>query len=378
MGRNAYISKKDLSERVHGEEVYRPGHATAQSLWLGVTSGSTKMGPTMVVRTISKNPEHTWPYSHPDTQAFVRLSSKRTSQLKSIQTLLTRTRISRALCVEEADLEHPAIPALIASFSPDTLHTSPVQLLATLSKTEGVGRKMFKSVRRIVLAGEQTSARMAEDLQERLPQAHLLPEYSLIETDLITKPCKRLNGKYPEYVYRAFHPLPNIAFQIEKPDKNGVGEIVVSTPEMRNYRTGDLGRLIEEPCLCGAPETLLVEGRVDFDIVHCAGATFHAASFEKLLGQLKGKIGDYYVELREADAKEGFLGKVKLFAVPLSPFGTAADKVIVSFFINTLQVTPTRTLRELIDSSIFAETEVLFLTSLPKQAGTKKRRLRKI
>ncbi len=93
----------------------------------------------------------------------------------------------------------------------------------------------------------------------------VINEYGSTENGIIGFECE----------HRKMHIMPTVYLEIENPDQNGYGAIIVTELNSRSllflkYKNGDVGRLIDETCKCGRQYQLLEirEGRID-DYIIC-------------------------------------------------------------------------------------------------------------
>ncbi len=106
--------------------------------------------------------------------------------------------------------------------------------------------------------------------------------------------------------------------EILNPDTEGYGEIVLTTlrrsvmPLIR-YRTGDVARMIDEPCCCGLPFRRLspLRGRLD-EIVASVWGNVHPEFFDRLLDSVPGLTDEWQVALYEKDRKQTFQFRLEL------------------------------------------------------------------
>jgi len=131
-----------------------------------------------------------------------------------------------------------------------------------------------------------------------MPSASIESVYISVETGAISGiPCGHLGrGMY--------HPKPGVVVEISGTDADGAGDILVSTQfgkkrRIERYRIGDIGRIIEGACACGAAHTFEVLGRRGYDYVKVAGALFHRAEFDRVAGRCADFFDDYRIEVSE-------------------------------------------------------------------------------
>jgi len=88
----------------------------------------------------------------------------------------------------------------------------------------------------------------------------VINEYGSTENGIIGMECE----------FGKMHILPTIHLEIVNPDKNGIGEVLVTELNSRSipfvrYKIGDKGKLVSDSCRCGRPYELfeIHEGRID-------------------------------------------------------------------------------------------------------------------
>ena len=116
--------------------------------------------------------------------------------------------------------------------------------------------------------------------------------------------------------------------EIDRPDADGYGEIVLTTVHRRvmpliRLRTGDVARWLPGRCACGLPFRRLspLRGRVD-ERVSCAWGNLHPEFFEPLLRDVGG-LGDWQVALLEPD-----LSTVVQFRLEIDGDGAAREAAV--------------------------------------------------
>ncbi len=96
-----------------------------------------------------------------------------------------------------------------------------------------------------------------------------------------------------------------------------LGELVITTltkeamPLIR-YRTRDLTRLINEPCLCGCPHPRLdrILGRSD-DMIKVKGVNIYPGQIDSLLKKIQGLSSEYQVFISRREGRDKLLIKVE-------------------------------------------------------------------
>jgi len=243
----------------------------------------------------------------------------------------------------------------------------------------------LKSTRSFSFVGEVVRKTFLQKLYTAMPKATVgkETEYGLAEVPRITRWCPLLAEKYKRknMEFQVFHFFneKHCSVSITHPDEEGRGEITVTTQTLKNYKTGDSGTLFNEPCSCGAKKTLIVYGRENYDIVRCVGATILLREVDYAFGLLKEYVADYYVEIEEVDDGIQTLGKLTFFLVPTKKLllNKNSEAFIITRLGNTIVVTPTQKLEDMVRGGHFLYPSVKFVESISWR-GAKKVRLRKI
>ncbi len=122
--------------------------------------------------------------------------------------------------------------------------------------------------------------------------------------------CRAQNGYHlHEYDY---------AVEVVDPDAEGYGEIVFTTLSRRampliRYRTGDIARLLPEPCRCGIPFRRLsaIRGRTD-EVIACVWGDVRPDLFADLLRDAPGVQDEWQVALCQVGLRPVFEFRLEL------------------------------------------------------------------
>ena len=143
----------------------------------------------------------------------------------------------------------------------------------------------------IMTAGERITPQMREWM-EGVWGCNVYATYGLTEA------CGGVGG---ECIYKNGYHMEELLnwVEIDAPDEDGYGEILLTTLNRRcmpliRYRTGDVGRIVEEKCACGLPTHRLesVPGRVD-EKIKIGTAYFLPNVFEKAVHSVREVGLDY-------------------------------------------------------------------------------------
>lgn len=292
---------------------------------------------------------------------------------------LSHPDMQRFLFVDQSDIKRPQFARLFTEFAPTDIKSSPSLLVQALESIAPFSYQMNKryEVRTIYLAYELADRRRITLIANAFPKSVIRISYSSSETGPIGVSCSYLLRRvFGEDHVSPVHPNEDSVVEICEPDTGELGEIMVTTPERKRHRTGDMGKLLKEQCACGATETLLVHGRFNHDVIHTAGATIFSAEVERVLGPIS-LLADYLVEVEERDVAGRILPRLHCQAVlpenaPPELAGQIADALVGMF------VTKTRTLGQLVQEGLFLETVVRVVPELPfREKKVRLRRMRR-
>lgn len=374
-----YTTKEDLQSGLRGIERYRPGHASTEHLFVRMTSGTTGRPPTMMVTDFKVGNSLALAFYHRIfSERLLLIMPKNFSSLQWVQFFLNRPKgRGRVLFLSKRDMEHPDAHEVAAAFKPVHVRSfvSPFNFfLDTLVR--GGTLRVFDAVRSVFLSGEIVGEALAQKFRTLLPQSTVEILFASTESGWLGVPCANLNARHASGGIQRYHPA--VPLSIVEPDEEGIGEIVIHTEELPNHLTGDAASLFDEACGCGAVQTLTVYGRIAYDRIYCAGATFNIALVESLFARLRPYVHDYRLELREIFTNGKTQGQLTVLVVPTPelaamPEGTSFLSARIE---EALQVTKTRTLGRLVQEGIFLPTRTVFTEPFP--SSTKTIRMRKI
>ncbi len=379
-----YSSKIDFKDTIIGIENYPPGIPTEQPLSLNISSGTTGKSISMVVYKLFEardSSEHYKVFKYDSIKSFVRLVTKSAQSLRSTLIQLSFRKARRVLCLDENDLAHPQIINLLKQFEPEYFVGTSTRVEKMLRELDSNNQlDSIKSVKYFRLSSEIIIDRQLKLIDTLCPKDEILSDYGLAETDNVAFTCSFLNKKYSDRALRVYHPFKDIcSIEIIEKDELGYGEIIATTQTtgVKNYKTGDMGKLVKETCACGSSLTLFVEGRKDFDVVHCAGATLLANSIDQVFLKFEKEVADYQVDVREKVTSKNIQGEILFRIVPKDPSHPPDTAFLVKKISSLLQVTKSRTLAQLIESNIFTQPYIEYVEAIPGEKE-KKIRLRKI
>lgn len=313
------------------------------------------------------------------------LLARRNSHLKWINELMrseiTPTPVEYLFVTEAEDYEDGTLEFMLRELPLRSIYALPpsqaLYILSKLSEHARVGVR--ESVRLVFFGGEPSSERRKKELAEQFPHAEIVETYSMSEFDYLTTDCASLRSRYREQPYCVCHPFfTDYSFHIKDPGADGFGEIAITSFELTNYLTGDVGKLVEEPCECGMRTTLIVAGRIDYDRLHLLGTTFLSVLIAKVMETFSTFITDYLFEIGESRDERGrSVGTIDVYVVPSAPLLPASFKEMLAAAISAkLYVTKTRTLASFIEEGLFEHPKI-HLTEIIARPSAKVTRLRR-
>ncbi len=379
--KKTYVTKEDLQGRVVGIENYIPGDPSTKDMAIKASSGTSGMGPTVVIEKIPVAAKQKAYFDR--AHALIRLGGQTTSALAGTNMLFRYAHMDRIMAIDSKDLKHPSIAHALAGFAATELYTVPLSFLRTAIHALRISPAAwaFRRVVYIFLSGEWTSVREKRELQKNFPKLkEYVDDYGSAEAGSYAWSCKYLAQRYLQEGLLVFHPvLAKKDLYLKDADSDGIGEIVVSTNELTDYRTGDAGKLISESCECGSKQTLVLFGRIDADYLNCAGATFALQEVDRVFESLVDMVVQYQMRVKELDDGVTLRGEIMIDITLTKEYAKQLkiESYIAEFVNRTLQVTPTRTLGELIASGIFLPTIVTTVKKI-HMTDYKRSRLKKI
>ncbi|MHA1630897.1 MAG: phenylacetate--CoA ligase family protein [Candidatus Heimdallarchaeota archaeon] len=184
-----------------------------------------------------------------------------------------------------------------------------------------------KKIKVIMMGGEGLPKHRRKVIEESLG-GEIFLNYGLNELGGgIGSECKEHAG---------YHIFPNFLFEIVNPQTGEpvpdgeFGELVITTlkreamPLIR-YRTGDITRVLPEPCACGLPLPRIdyLKGRVDDRIVIGSAEKYYPSHFDEVLDPLE-EVKDYWIEVTEEDGRD----TLNVYILTNNGSGELEEKVI--------------------------------------------------
>ncbi|MEY4747607.1 MAG: hypothetical protein RLZZ416_656, partial [Candidatus Parcubacteria bacterium] len=324
-----------------------------------MTSGTTNGEPLVIMQTLPADPPASW------FGGAMRVALCYGSLNARLNNILLYRKMSgdspqRILPMDgrEVSVSRKAQTTLLAEFRPEMMIGAPSFVLRLAAGLDSQARSGVKALR---LAGELLTSQKMRTLAESFPNAEIVSMYIATEIGPITRPsCAHLPPNH-------YHPRKTIRIEIDEPDDSGFGDILVSTRvggaiAIRGYRVGDVGRLYEVACPCGATEALEVQGRKGFDYLKLEGALLRREEFDRVALLFPNVIDDYRAAVSEVVVDSVPKGQVHLRMYRSRGPGTEdLAREIGRRFSQELFVTPTKTLADLVARGIFLPLEAEFV-----------------
>lgn len=314
-----------------------------------ISSGTSGKGPMLSVHALD---EHVvlWLHDVPGTRR-IQACAPRTLRPSYFVSMQCIAQARQEMFLDPVDFT-PELSPLLTDYAPDCLFGPPSFMMRLRGYMD---QKTAEGVRHIRLIGEYVTADMRANLGKAFPSALFKNVYMSTDTTTIgMSQCEHLP-------LNQYHAAPRVSVRIHEPDNEGIGEIVVSkhmnpgTPiewNLEEYNIGDAGRLLPERCLCGKP-ILQVFGRSGFDYIKLLGAIFRQEECDRVASLYSEAYSEYRLEASEVSEGDVVKGKIHMRFAGARALSSQEVLSLVQKFSEELFVTPTQTLRQLIEQGIF-------------------------
>lgn len=183
------------------------------------------------------------------------------------------------------------------------------QFAAYLEKSNLDGKTLGVDI--AICTGEVLFLHQREKIAE-IFGCKVVNEYGSTENGIIGFECE----------YGKMHVMPTVIVEIDNPDENGLGQIVVTELNSRSipfikYKNGDIGKIIKDTCECKRPYQVIEinEGRID-DYIKCPDGRL---VYDAILAYT---LKDYAVQFKAYQEK---LDCIKIYIVPNNSYNIASD-----------------------------------------------------
>lgn len=278
----------------------------------------------------------------------------------------------QTLIGDPRDLPHAL--TLIKQESIDTLMLTPTLAFGLMRYKSATA--LFKNIHVVGIWGEYCSRETWKTLQDIFPNATLIYEYALSESNgnvgVTTSMCRE--------AHNTFHVTPNHVY-LECIDD----ELVITTlptpfamPLIR-YKTGDLGEWVDEACTCGnADPRFRVFGRREGDVAKVGGGELRIEEVERALTPIHPFIfPHYHIEVSESIEKGVRKVLLTLCVEAREKKDTHAlhNNLLQAF--NDVRISGNMTLGNAVSAGLFYPPQIRFLTQNETGAHKTKRIVRR-
>ena len=290
--------------------LYEEG-APAKDYGFRVTSGTSGKEPLF---RIAYYPGHFIP-RFKDSRRSVLLFGSKYTQLLNLLFFTKDEKIddSQALVLEAKDL-NAKLGKILSEFAPEKLIGFPSFIRKAV---ESIPEELQLPVHTIFLVGELYTKELEEVLERRFPGVRVITHYANSEIGGIGVSCDQLKKNQ-------YHPIRGVELFVVTPNKEGVGELVVSRKggdlEFEDYYTGDYAQLLKKECACGKTKSFEVVGRAGYDYVKVAGAQLYRTELERAMSEVSDYVRDFHVEVRTKEKSEKTYGHITFLVVPKKCF----------------------------------------------------------
>lgn len=260
------------------------------------------------------------------------------------------------LPIDVADLMQGVTP-LLADFAPQKILGVPSYVIHV---AQYMDKETRSNVRAVNVYGELFTKTLYDMITDFFPNGKLCSLYAISEIGAIsTVSCDHQEPN-------RYHPRLGVTVEIHDPDTDGAGDLLVSTrlnqtTLIPRYRTGDIAKIHEAPCLCGEKITFEILGRRGYDYIKLVGATLRQEECDRV-AKVLGAFDDYRLEASNVAEGSRLKGKIILRIFRKDGIGTSdLGREIGERFSRELFLTPTRTLADLVADGMCAPLSVEFV-----------------
>lgn len=173
-------------------------------------------------------------------------------------------------------------------------------LLAPIKKVQKI-KKPLKCIKRTFLGGAILYKKEADSILKKLPASRITYVYGASEGAVIYKTTL---DKYAANLFTFDSPSKGIEVKIDNPDKNGIGEIIISGKtvigENHFHNTGDYGKIENG--------SLILVGRKKYS---CSDLDFYNYQYDEYLRQNNPNLKNAFAFYYEGKIHVAYCGKIK-------------------------------------------------------------------
>lgn len=274
----------------------------------------------------------------------------------------------QALVLTHRELRPEALEG-IRDFHADNISGFPNDLTNFAAAFSGASSSL-PPIKKISVGGDFLGKSQLALIQSVFGATDVTLEYGLSEFGKVGHPCEFLKERYG---FNAYHPnSKKYIIELADIDEEGYGEIIgtnLSRPELAllRYRTGDVGKAIEEKCPCGEEFTLFLLGRKNFDYVKCAGAMIVRPELERVMEKFKEYVEEWRAEAREFTRFNSVIGELTLKIKPTPSLDSHQNLLpsIAGRISQMLYLTPSATLMDIVQKQLFLPLKLEIVDKFP-------------
>jgi len=225
-------------------------------------------------------------------------------------------------------------------------------------------------IKYLSIGAELTTRQYFDYIQAEFPSAYITYAFGATENSgALGYQCAKIIATGEPNIYHFKKEIfVEILDEEGRPVKMGeMGEIVITSLEKKafpliRYRTGDYASEIKEKCACGNERTFRLEGRANHDVLRVNGATLMTRLIENSLDDVRNYLEPgFQVIVQDVRVKNTIKTQLTLRVVPRAECGLsepALTEAIRKAFLENLQVSGNKRLKELVEPGYFLEPKV--------------------
>lgn len=342
---SSVMEREDVAKLLNGQFARSlSGRANGVAAVIRTTSGTTGGKPIMTVREYRGESLEWFRDSRNIIAAFGSLQVRLTY---AVYLRYGPAAVGRMFCTDREDMS-ACDQRLICDLRLDTCIGWPSIVL----KMGQYWQRGIQNVLNVRLTGELITDSAKSLLKKYFPSARIQSQYITAEMGFLSRMSCDLCPN------RMYHPHKGVEIEIENPDVEGAGDLLVSKKSIgiERYRVGDVARIVPRRCMCGDPLTFELMGRRGYDFIKVAGVVIVPEEFERVAKLCSDFFKDYRAEVSEFVREDSFVGRIQLYVYEASD---ASVDAIRYRFTRHLTLSPSHTLGSLVRDGVFLPLEVV-------------------
>lgn len=222
----------------------------------------------------------------------------------------------------------------------------------------------LNKIKKITLLGEYCSKQKALLFKALFKNTIFSYNYGISESqgDSFGLFCKELDSLATNY----FHLSPSYYFEIIS--KSREGELVVTSLQKKafpliRFKTGDIVKLEDYSCKCGAKQRLKILGRVKFDVFRIHGAMVYRELVEKAIIPFQNYLGSplWQIHIFEKIKKDKIYPQFKLQLILKDKYKENIKNMLSEEISKNFYLSPSKTLADLVKEKLFLPLQIEFV-----------------